>query len=80
MEGKLFSHDFLLDGIRTTPNWEALPDAAFDAFLDNLKRIFAATQGVDEQTALAKGMEQKSVGFVQQGGSIYRKTLSATQT
>ncbi len=36
-------------------------------------REFAATQGVDEQSALQKGMEQKAVEFVQQGGSIYRK-------
>ena len=36
-------------------------------------RDFAATQGVDEQTALQKGMEQKSAEFAQQGGSIYRK-------
>ena len=41
MEGKLFSQDFLLDGIRTTPVWEALPDTAFDVFLGNLKRIYA---------------------------------------
>jgi phosphomethylpyrimidine synthase len=37
-------------------------------------RDFAAQQGVDEQAALQKGMEQKSVEFVQQGASIYRKT------
>jgi phosphomethylpyrimidine synthase len=36
-------------------------------------RDYAATQGVSEQEALGKGMEQKSVEFVQQGGSIYRK-------
>ncbi len=36
-------------------------------------REFAAKQGVDEQTALQQGMEQKSVEFVKQGGSIYRK-------
>jgi phosphomethylpyrimidine synthase len=36
-------------------------------------RDYAATQGVSEQEALEKGMEQKSVEFVQQGGSIYRK-------
>ena len=41
MEGKLFSQDFLLDGIRTTPVWEALPDADFDTFLNDLKRIYA---------------------------------------
>lgn len=41
MEGKLFSQDFLLDGIRSTPVWEALPDAALDAFRDNLTRIYA---------------------------------------
>jgi len=37
-------------------------------------RDYAATQGVDEQAALQKGMEQKSVEFVKQGASIYRKT------
>ena len=36
-------------------------------------RDFAATQGMDEQAALQKGMEQKSVEFVKQGASIYRK-------
>ena len=36
-------------------------------------RDYAAMQGVDEQEALQKGMEQKSVEFVQQGASIYRK-------
>ena len=30
-------------------------------------RDFVATQGVDEQAALQKGMEQKSAEFVQQG-------------
>ena len=37
-------------------------------------RDYAATQGVSEQEALKKGMEQKSVEFVRQGASIYRKT------
>ncbi len=37
-------------------------------------RDFAAQQGVDEQAALQKGLEQKAVEFVQQGGSIYRRT------
>lgn len=41
MEGKLFSQDFLLDGIRSTPAWEALPDAALNAFRDDLTRIYA---------------------------------------
>ena len=36
-------------------------------------RDYAATQGVSDQEALEKGMEQKSVEFVQQGASIYRK-------
>ncbi|MDP2784406.1 MAG: hypothetical protein Q8O38_07435 [Sulfurimicrobium sp.] len=40
MDGKLFSQDFLLDGIRSTPVWEALPDNALDTFLDGLKRIY----------------------------------------
>lgn len=41
MDGKLFSQDFLLDGIRSTPVWEALPEDAMDAFLDGLQRIYA---------------------------------------
>ncbi|HET7832485.1 MAG TPA: phosphomethylpyrimidine synthase ThiC [Gallionella sp.] len=36
-------------------------------------RDFAAKQGVSEQEALAKGMEVKSVEFVQQGAQVYRK-------
>lgn len=41
MDGKLFSQDFLLDGIRSTPVWESLPENAMDAFLDGLRRIYA---------------------------------------
>jgi phosphomethylpyrimidine synthase len=36
-------------------------------------RDFAAAQGVSEDAALEKGMEQKSVEFVRQGGSVYRR-------
>ncbi len=36
-------------------------------------RDFAAQEGVDEQTALSKGMEQKAEEFVKQGGQLYRK-------
>ncbi|MDD5299068.1 MAG: phosphomethylpyrimidine synthase ThiC [Gallionella sp.] len=36
-------------------------------------RDFAAAQGVDETTALQKGMEQKAVEFVKRGGQLYSK-------
>jgi phosphomethylpyrimidine synthase len=36
-------------------------------------RDYAAAQGMDEQAALAKGMEQKAVEFVQKGAQIYSK-------
>ncbi len=36
-------------------------------------RDFAAKEGVDEQAALSKGMEQKAAEFVQQGSQLYRK-------
>ena len=36
-------------------------------------RDYAAAQGVDEQAALEKGMEQKAVEFVKQGAQIYSK-------
>jgi phosphomethylpyrimidine synthase len=35
-------------------------------------RKFAEAQGVDEQAALAKGMEEKSREFREQGGELYR--------
>ena len=41
MEGKLFSQDFLFDGIRSTPVWEALSGATMDTFHDGLKQIYA---------------------------------------
>ena len=36
-------------------------------------RDYAAAQGVDEQAALEKGMEQKAVEFVKKGAQIYSK-------
>ncbi len=36
-------------------------------------RDYAASQGVDEQTALKKGMEEKAVEFVKKGAQIYSK-------
>jgi len=36
-------------------------------------RDYAQQQGVSEQDALARGMEQKAVEFVRQGAQIYRK-------
>jgi hypothetical protein len=38
---KLFSQDFLFDGIRSTPVWEALTDATLGAFHADLKKIYA---------------------------------------
>jgi phosphomethylpyrimidine synthase len=37
-------------------------------------REYAAAQGVSEDQALQKGMEQKAVEFVQSGSEIYRRT------
>ena len=36
-------------------------------------RDFAAQEGVDEQVALSKGMEQKAVEFVKRGSQLYSK-------
>ncbi|MEO7725631.1 MAG: phosphomethylpyrimidine synthase ThiC [Burkholderiales bacterium] len=36
-------------------------------------REYAAKQGVDEQAALAKGMEEKAIEFVKKGAEIYSK-------
>jgi phosphomethylpyrimidine synthase len=37
-------------------------------------RDFAANQGVSDEEALEKGMQEKSMEFVAKGGEIYRKT------
>jgi phosphomethylpyrimidine synthase len=36
-------------------------------------RDFAAKEGVSEQEALEKGMEEKSIEFVNRGAEIYSK-------
>ena len=36
-------------------------------------RDYAASQGLDEQAALKKGMESKAVEFVKKGAQIYSK-------
>lgn len=36
-------------------------------------RDFAAKEGLDEQAALGKSMEVKSIEFVQQGAEVYHK-------
>jgi phosphomethylpyrimidine synthase len=36
-------------------------------------RDFAAAQGVSDEEALKKGMEQKAVEFVSAGAEVYRK-------
>jgi len=36
-------------------------------------RDYAASQGLDEQAALKKGMEAKAVEFVKKGSQIYSK-------
>lgn len=41
MDGKLFSQDFLLDGIKETPVWQDLSDDTLDDFIANLQNIYA---------------------------------------
>lgn len=41
--------------------------------ISQVVRDFAAAQGLDGQTVLSKGMEQKAVGFVKQYGQLYSK-------
>lgn len=42
MNGQLFTQDFLLNGIRTTPVWAAVGEAALDTFLSNLRGVYAS--------------------------------------
>ncbi|MCW5639081.1 MAG: Eco57I restriction-modification methylase domain-containing protein [Rubrivivax sp.] len=41
MQGQLFTQDFLLRGIDTTPPWQALDEAALDRFAAALQALFA---------------------------------------
>ncbi len=41
MNGQLFTQDFLLNGIRTTPVWTALDDTALDAFAKQLRVVYS---------------------------------------
>jgi phosphomethylpyrimidine synthase len=36
-------------------------------------RDYAATQGVSEQEALSKGMQEKAIEFVKKGAEVYQK-------
>lgn len=40
MEGKLFSENFLLDGVRDTPVWQGLTDTSLATFFSDLKQIY----------------------------------------
>jgi len=37
-------------------------------------RDFAASQGLSEEEVLKRGMEQKSMEFVNRGAEVYRRT------
>ena len=41
MNGLLFTQDFLLKGIQTTPVWAALSESALDEFIAGLRRVYA---------------------------------------
>ncbi len=41
MQGQLFTTDFLAEGIKETPVWKHLDDTSVDAFIGNLKSVFA---------------------------------------
>jgi len=42
MQGQLFTQDFLRHGIQETAPWQALDDAALDAFIARLRAIYAS--------------------------------------
>ncbi len=44
MNGLLFTQDFLLKGIQTTPVWTALSESDLDEFTAGLRRIYAPYQ------------------------------------
>ncbi len=82
MEGKLFSQDFLLDGIRSTPVWEALPDAALDTFIADLQNIYApltANSQLNEANTEADIIEQVLVLLGWRDLTLKQVTASSTR-
>src|SRR5438132_8572240 len=41
MQGRLFTSDFLLDGIKDTPVWKELTEGALDSFSEELRKIYS---------------------------------------
>ena len=58
MNGLLFTQDFLLDGIKTTPLWTALPESVLDEFIADLRRVYASCQG---DSALNEAMTESEI-------------------
>lgn len=61
MEGKLFSQDFLGEGIRSTPSWESQSDSALQSFTGDIKRIYApftAESSENEQNTITEIIEK----------------------
>lgn len=78
MEGNLFSQDFLLDGIKTTPVWEGPSEAVLDAVIDDRDIVSCIDNGVNViQNDLESGLSDFgncSFDFV-----ILSQTLQATR-
>ncbi|MEY4979130.1 MAG: hypothetical protein RLZZ352_1400 [Pseudomonadota bacterium] len=58
MQGQLFTQDFLTRGIRETPPFQALDDAAFNSFKAALQGIFA---GLDSAATLNEAQTESQV-------------------
>ncbi len=58
MNGQLFTQDFLRDGIKATPVWEALPDSELDAFG---ARLFAIYSPFDASSTLNEASTEQEI-------------------
>ena len=61
MEGKLFSQDFLQDGILSTPSWESQSDSALESLTNEIKHIYApytAASSENEQNTISEIIEK----------------------
>ena len=56
MQGQLFTQDFLLHGIRETPPYQALGEAALQAFVARLQGIFG---GLGAQSTLNEAQTEQ---------------------
>src|SRR6266446_2986374 len=82
MNGLLFTQDFLLEGIKSTPVWEKLPDPELDKFIAQLRSIyepFRADSKLNEAATEQEIILKVLAALGWEGLSLPQNTASGTR-